>query len=324
MKILILQPLPDSSVAWLRNAGADVVLGYEDDSWRQEGAGIAGLLYYTVPVDKATLDLLPDLRVIGKRGVGIDSVDLDELERRGIALTNVAGVNSNSVAEHAITMLFAATRDIPVRDELTRAGRFEERVTLPLVQEVSGSRIAVVGAGNIGRRIAAILSEGFQCEIRFYDPYVPADVRATLPYEFDDDLLALFEWANNAVIAAPLTAETRDMVRREHLRSLGRKGVLTIISRGGVVNEGDLVEALLEKEIAAAGVDVYDHEPPAPDHPFFAIENVVLTPHTAGGSETSREKSSLLVSQQVWDHLHGRQVPLVAIPVRPSAKEAAR
>lgn len=123
------------------------------DGWPGDADEVEALICYSVPIDKPLMDRLPALRVIGKRGAGVDTLDLDEIVRRGIKVTNVgAGGNANSVCEQALTLLMAATRDVVARDAFTRAGNFLHRFELPLYQEVAGSRVGIMGAGQIGRR----------------------------------------------------------------------------------------------------------------------------------------------------------------------------
>ena len=302
-----MQPLPTVAVDWLAAQGA--VLSAYDDGWPADADEIEALIYYSVPIDKPLLDRLPALRVIGKRGVGVDTLDLAEIVRRGIKVTNVgAGGNANSVCEQALTLLMAATRDVVARDAFTRAGNFSHRFELPLYQEVAETRIGIMGAGEIGRRMTAILHGGLGCEIGVYDPYASTD---DLPVVRFDELAAMFEWADNVIIAAPLTDESRGSVGRRELALLGPQGVLVIVSRGGIVDEAALAGALRDNDIRAAGVDVYDGEPPADDHPFFGLPNIVLSPHVAGASKQSRDRTSLMVAQQVWALLHGQLAQLI-------------
>jgi D-3-phosphoglycerate dehydrogenase len=302
-----MQPLQDLAVEWLTAQGA--VLSAYDDGFPADADEVEALIYYSVHIDKPLLDRLPALRVIGKRGAGVDTVDLAETERRGILVTNVgAGGNASSVCEQALTLLMAATRDVPRRDAFTRAGNFTGRFGLPLFEEVGGSRMGIMGAGNIGRRLIAMLRNGLDCKIGVYDPYAKTD---DLQVRQFDELGDMFSWADNVIIAAPLTEESRDSVGRHELALLGPQGVVVVISRGGIVNEAELAAALLDGDIRAAGVDVYDHEPPAADHPFYNVPNIVLSPHVAGASRQSRDRTSLMCAQQVWALLHGEPAPLV-------------
>lgn len=311
MSILIMQPLAPMAMEWLEQQEFTLVPHDEDGAWLEHASDIDALIYYSVKIHKPLLDQLPNLRFIGKRGAGIDTVDLDEVNRRGIVITNVgAGGNATSVAEHGMTLLFAAIRGIPQRDAFTREGRFLGRFGLPLVEELTDSRIGVLGAGQIGRRIMGMLSGGFGCELGYFDPHLPDEVAGALEARRFTDLRALFEWAQHVVVAAPLTDTSRGMVGRAELRLLGDRGVVVIISRGGIVDEQALAEAIDAKEIYAAATDVYDGEPPAHDHPFLSRPDIVLTPHVAGASQRSRDNSSLMVCQQVCALLRGEDAPV--------------
>ena len=310
MTILVMQPLPVVATDWLAAQGAEILYAYEGDAWQAAAHRVRALIYYSIPIDKALLDQLPALEIIGKRGAGIDSVDLDETRRRGIPVSNVAGSNASSVSEHAVMLLLAATRDVARRDAATRAGQFTTRFAMPLVKEVNHTRVGIVGAGNIGRRIGQILRDGFGCEIGYVDPYAPD--AAFEGAERHGDVASLFAWAEHAVIAAPLTDESRGSIGLPELGALGAEATLVIISRGGIVDEDALATALRTGVIRAAGLDVYDREPPRDDHPLFALPEALLTPHTAGASDRSRDASSLLVCQQVWAYLNGEGVPMAA------------
>jgi D-3-phosphoglycerate dehydrogenase / 2-oxoglutarate reductase len=312
MSVLIMQELPAVAVDWLRAQGEELFLAYADDGWRAAADRIRALIYYSIPIDKPLMDALPALEIIGKRGAGIDSIDLHEASARGLRITNVgAGGNADSVAEHALMLLLAATRSLVTRDAATRQGRFSERFDMPVVNEITGSRVGIVGAGHIGTRVAAICANAFQCEIGFYDPYVDDESARQRGGARFDSVAALFGWADSGVVAAPRTPESEGMIGAAELAALGPEGVLVIVSRGGIVNESALVEALRRNTIRAAATDVYATEPPPRDHPFFELDNIILTPHVAGASAAARDRTSLMVCQQVHALLHGREAPLV-------------
>lgn len=310
--ILIMQPLPAIALEYLRAESADVLLAYDGDDWKARAADIRALVYYSVKVDRALVDQLPALEVIGKRGVGIDTIDLSVTSARGIRITNIQGEDGNaaSVAEHSLALLMATRRRIPERDAFTRRGEFAHRMRLPLCNEVSGSRVGIVGAGNIGRRIGDMLAAAFGCPIGYYDPYISAERAQAFQATRFDQVTPLFEWADNVIVAAPLTPESRNLIGRRELALLGPQGVLVVISRGGIVNERDLAAALTAEQIWGAGLDVYDGEPPAADNPLFACDTVVLTPHVAGATQESRERTSLGICRQVIALLRGGEAPL--------------
>jgi D-3-phosphoglycerate dehydrogenase len=311
MTILIMQPLPAVAIDWLLERRAELFFGYESAEWRSAGDRIRALIYYSVPIDAPLLDELPALEIIGKRGAGIDTIDLDETERRGIRISSVAGANASAVAEHAVTLLLAATRGVVVRDAVVRRGRFGERFDLPLVREINDSRVGLVGAGNIGKRVAAILQHGFGCDIGVYDPYVPDSRTAAMAALRHPSVAALFTWADHVIIAAPRTPESTGMVGLDELELLGSGGTIVIVSRGGIVDESDLAIALEAGLVRAAGIDVYASEPPDPAHPLLGLDHVVFTPHVAGFSDRALDRASLLICQQVWTFLNGGDVPLV-------------
>jgi D-3-phosphoglycerate dehydrogenase len=311
MKVLVVEPIDPDAIAWLSGQGAEVILGYEMEDWETYANEIVALIYRgQLWIDGDYLDQFPSLRVVGKHGVGINTVDLSATKARGVLVTNTPGANANSVAEHAVALLLTVTRRLVPANTLVRDGRFAERLGLPTVSEVRGSRIGIVGGGHVGRRVGEILRGGFDCEIGFLDPFAPKDALAHLDPRHYDDVDLLCEWADSVIVAAPLTEQTRDLVSAEQLARLGPSGVLVISSRGGIVNEGELVKALRAGAIAGAGVDVYREEPPSRDHPLLTLDNVVLTPHYGGLSSQASERMAQMVCEHVWTLLNGGTAPL--------------
>lgn len=307
--ILITEPINDSALNWLRDHGAVTVLMYAGADWEAQAPLIRGIIVRAFRVTTDVLDQLPALEVVAKHGVGVNTIDLEETTRRGIVVTNVPGANANSVAEHAVALLSALSRDLIDADALLRSGRFSERFDLRLMKELSESRLGIVGAGRIGRRIAAICRGGYGCEIGFYDPFV--DPSSMADSRLFDAVEALFDWADNVVVAAPLTQQTRGLVTREVLDHLGPEGSIVCASRGGIIDEIALADAVRESSIRGAALDVYDPEPPSRDHPLLTLPGTAFTPHVAFSSDKSMERMGMDSVRQLWALLHGKPAPIV-------------
>ncbi len=310
MRILVAQPIDPAAIDWLRLQDAEVVVDI-DGRWRTAGEGIDGLICRGMRVDGDVMDALPDLRVIGKHGVGVNTIDVSAATERGIAVTNVPGANTNSVAEHALLLLLAAMRTLVPTDRLVREGRWSERLRLAEVLELRGARLGLVGGGRIGRRIAEIATAGFGCAIGVHDPFLPADALDDLGAARLPSVGALFDWADHVVVAAPVTPANRGAIGTDELHRLGPTGVLVVSSRGGIVDEVALARALREGVVWGAGVDVFEPEPPPADHPLFASERVVVTPHLGAHSVASRRAMGIGVCRHVLGYLRGDEVPLV-------------
>ena len=214
---------------------------------------------------------LPKCRAIFRSGSGIDALPCAVAKELGVAVLNTPESISECVAEHAVSLLFAAIRRIPHYDRNVRAGVWE----LPngMDWHISGRTLGLVGYGRIGRAVERMVS-GFNMRVIHYDPFSPASVPL-------DDLLAQSDYVS---LHCPLTDETRGLIDARRLALMKPKAILVNTSRGPVVDEPALIGALKNGTIAAAALDVLVDEPPPADHPLFALDNVVLTPHIAAFS----------------------------------------
>ncbi|MCK6450149.1 MAG: 2-hydroxyacid dehydrogenase [Alphaproteobacteria bacterium] len=228
-------------------------------------------------VDDALLDRMPALRLVAVLGAGFDYVDIAALRRRGIQLANTPGLTDACVADLAMGLMIAVQRRVLAADRYVRDGKWLQG-RFPLAPRFSGRRLGIFGLGRIGAAIAR-RALGFDLEIAYHD----RARRPDLPYRHFDDLGALAAWSDNLVVACPATPETRHRVDAGVLRALGREGVLVNIARGAVIDEAALVQALEAGTIAGAGLDVFENEPQVPPR-LLALDNVVLTPHLAGGT----------------------------------------
>jgi lactate dehydrogenase-like 2-hydroxyacid dehydrogenase len=235
-----------------------------------------------VGVDAGTLAALPNLKVVSSFGVGLDQIDLPAMAARGIVVGHTPDVLNDCVADTAFALLLDAARGISASDRFVRAGSWL-KARFPLQTKVSGKKLGILGLGRIGRTIARRAS-GFDMEIR-YTNRRPVD---GVPYTHEPDLKALAAWADFLVIAAAGGADSRGMVSAEVLDALGPQGFLVNIARGTVVDEAALVQALKDKRIAGAGLDVFEDEPNVPPA-LFTLDNVVLLPHVASGTHETRQ-----------------------------------
>lgn len=252
-------------------------------SWEEILAQADGALVRTEPFGAQDMALAPRLKVISRHGVGLDNVDIAEATRRGIAVLYTPGANTLSVAEHAIGLMLALARKILMADRLVRQGRFSQRDGL-LGMELHGRTLGVVGFGRIGREVARKAKAAFDMNILVYDPWVDRfDVR-DLGEKVDrlEDLLAR---ADVVTVHVPLTPDTRHLLDLNRLQRMKPGSLLLNLSRGHVVDEAALAQVLKEGPLAAAALDVFAEEPPPMDHPLYALDNVILTPHIAAHTE---------------------------------------
>lgn len=255
----------------------------------------------TQPLSAATIAKAERLKVVSRHGVGYDSVDLVELNRRKIALTIVGDVNSVSVAEHAIMQLLAGAKRAILADRSVREpGQWGWRNKLHQ-QEVSGKNLLILGYGRIGRHLARMAS-GFGMQIRAYDPYLQQTgwpdgaVEAT---SLEDGL----PWADYISVHIPKGATPA--IGEAEIAAMKRGVVLANTARGGVVCERALNDALVSGHIGAVGLDVFDDEPPASDSPLLAHPNAILSPHIAGLTAECGERMAIASIQNAVNFLAG-------------------
>ncbi len=266
------------------------------------GAGVEGLATSArFGADAALIAALPQLKVISSFGVGLDTLDLEAARARGIAVGYTPDVLNDCVADTAFALLMDVARRISAADRFVRRGDWRKG-QFPTATKVSGKRLGILGMGRIGRVIARRAS-GFDMEVRYHNRRPLTDV----DYGYAASLKELAEWADFLVIASAGGAETQGLVSAEVLDALGPQGYLVNISRGTVVDEAALVDALTHQRIAGAGLDVFAHEPQVPAA-LMALDNVVLLPHLASNTRETRAAMAQRVEDNLAAFFAGRPV----------------
>jgi phosphoglycerate dehydrogenase-like enzyme len=268
--------------------------GWESDP-RLESTSI--IVIRTTEIGDALFARMPRLKAIVKHGAGVDNIDIPAASARKVMVANTpGGNNSTAVAEGAVALMLALRRQVREMDAMVRAGNFEQRWKITL-GDLTGSRVGLVGFGRIARCVATICAGGFSCEIAAYDPFLsPEDIRAGGAEPLD---LAELMGCDVVSIHVPLSDGTRDLIGARELAAMRPDGIIVNCSRGGIVNEAALVEALKGGRIAGAAMDVFAQEPPPADHPLFALPNVILSPHVAGVSEAGMKGMALHVAEVI-------------------------
>ena len=259
----------------------------------RHGGEFTGLVT-TAPVgaSAALIDALPNLKVIASRGVGYDTIALDRARSRGILVAYTPGVLTDCVADLAFGALIAAARGLCAADRFVRRGDWQ-RGRFGMTTRVSGKRLGILGLGAIGRTIAKRAS-GFDMEVRYHNRSAVPDV----PYVREPSLLELARWADFLVVACSGGPETRHLVSAKVIAALGPEAFLVNVSRGTVVDEPVLVDALVNKRIAGAALDVYEREPHVPEA-LLALDNVVLLPHVSSSSRETFAAMEALVLENL-------------------------
>jgi D-3-phosphoglycerate dehydrogenase / 2-oxoglutarate reductase len=261
----------------------------------EAGRGASALLTQYAPITARVMDELPELRFVGRYGVGYDVVDVEAARERGVWVANVPDYGTEEVAAHALSMAFALLRHLPLYDRGVRDGRWHPHSTGPLCR-LKNLTLGVVGLGRIGGTFARRASPWFGRTLGC-DPYLGEDAwpegveRASLEEVFSESLLVSLH--------APLTDETRGLVDRGLLERMPEGGYLVNTARGGMVVVDDLLWALEDGPLAGAALDVLPQEPPPAGHPLLGNPNVILTPHAAYYSLEAEEEARTKAARNV-------------------------
>lgn len=264
-----------------------------------------GILARMGRIDETVFQAAPRLRVISKHGAGVDNIDVDAATARGIPVLNAAGANAVSVAEHAITLLFAVAKKVIPLDRSIREGRWEKSGFQG--RELAGSVMGLVAFGAIARQTARF-AKGLGMEVRAYDPFTPADVFAAEGVERVEDLDALFATSDIVSLHSPLTPATRHVVNAKRLALMKPEAIIINTARGGLIDEAALSAALAEGRIFGAGLDTFAQEPPPADHPFWSETRLVLSPHIGGVTTAANKRVGIEAAQGIIDILAGKPV----------------
>ncbi|HEY0791157.1 MAG TPA: hydroxyacid dehydrogenase [Chthoniobacterales bacterium] len=252
------------------------------------------------------------LKVVSRRGVGYDNVDLEALRRRQIPLAVVGTANAASVAEHTLFFILALAKQVIAYDHAVRAGNWQFRDSMAAV-DVLDKTLFLVGFGRVGRAVAE-RAVAFGMKVLVYDPLVKPAAGARAPVDFVSTLHAGLTACDFLSVHAPLTPETRDLVGSEELAIMKPTAFVVSTARGGVVNESALADALANGRIRGAGLDVFTQEPLPAGHPFTKLDNVLLSPHTAALTRECADRMDVVAAQNCLDAIDGKLDPALLVP----------
>ena len=268
------------------------------------------IILMAVQITGDVMDAMPNLKFIGRCGIGVDNVDLEAATARGIVVCNVPDHCTYEVASHVFAMMMALERQLlPFIDRAKQGGYANGKVIK--CHRIKGQTLGILGYGKIGRELAK-MALGMGMHVLIYDPYISdfhsdEDIAAT-------DMDTLLKESDVISIHTPLTPDTHHMISAPQLQKMKNSVILLNASRGGVVNTEDLIAALKDGTIAAAGLDVIEGEPIPVDHEIFQLKNVLFTPHVGMYSEEAMEDMYHKLFQQTMDTLHGKKPNNVVNP----------
>jgi phosphoglycerate dehydrogenase-like enzyme len=301
MKVLIaaasLAKLDGKFLDTLRGAGYEAVYPQRaaqltEDEILRELKGVQASVAGSEPYTRRVIEAHPQLRVIARVGVGYDAIDVQAATEHGIAVTTTPGANHDAVAEQTFALMLALTRNLIPQHLGTCAGKWPRKTLLPLRRQTLG----IAGLGRIGKAVA-VRGSAFQMKLLSYEPYPDRNFVARHHVELVgfEQLLGRSDFVS---LHVPLTPESRHLINRRTLALMRPTAFLINTARGGLVNEADLLAALQAGKLAGAGLDVFEEEPPPPS-PLFRMDNVVVTPHAAGGDWLSRDEMAFMAAESI-------------------------
>ena len=299
MKVAVLGKVDQKGLSFLKENEFKVIEieNFEIQNLKEQLKDVDGILLRTTRLDKEILEHCDNLKIISRHGVGYDNVDLDFLNENKIALCITSTSNAVSVAEHVLSFFIYLTKNLSLSDSLVKEGNFEKRSKLPNFFELYKKKVLIIGFGRIGKEVAKRCL-GFDMEVYVYDPFLDNEIiirNQCIPIEKNQGLAI----ADFITIHLPLNGDTKNFISQTELNVMKKNSILVNTSRGGIVNENDLCIALESKKIQGAGMDVFVSEPPESNHPFFKLDNILLTPHNAALTLECRERMSLEASQNI-------------------------
>ncbi|MFA5513710.1 MAG: hydroxyacid dehydrogenase [Sphaerochaetaceae bacterium] len=315
--VLLPQPIEQEADQYLQDAGCNIIrcnsCTFEEVGEKLKEAE-AVVLRTGIKFTKELLAKGTNLKVISRTGAGVDNVDLEAATEQGIIVSSSLGANTESVAEHALTMMLTLIKNIKRLDNEVRSGNFKIRYTNPS-NDMTGKTLGLLGFGRIGSRLAEMCHTIFQAKIIAFDEYLPVEVQK----KFESwvkfvDYETLLKEADFISIHVPLTPETRNMVDYNSMKKMKKSAFLINTSRGGIINEADLAKAMKEGLLSGAGLDVFDKEPIEENNPLLEIDNVLMTPHTAALTEECVVRMAMEGVKRVVAYFEGKESTNVANP----------
>jgi D-3-phosphoglycerate dehydrogenase / 2-oxoglutarate reductase len=304
MKIYVLDAFYPDGVEYAAQRAE--VIRWDDPraaNWHEDADG---LMVRVKPIRAEDIARAKKLRAISKQGVGLDNIDLEAAKARGITVCRTPGINREAVAEMALTLGLSVVRRVSEFDRRIRAGGKVQRADF-LGYESWQKTVGIVGMGNIGTLVARKWRGAFDAKLIGYDPYVPANRWSELPHKRAASLEEMLPQVDILSLHLPLTPESRNLIDASRLALMKPSAIVVNTSRGGIVNEAALYQAISSGKLFGAGFDVFEVEPPTSDHPLMSLPTFVGTPHAAAGTIETQARSSMLAASQLLEALAGGQ-----------------
>lgn len=316
MKVYVTRKIPQRGIEMLREKGYEVDVSEKDGVLTKDELvaalrakpydAVLSLLTDTINKDVFNA-AAPSVKIFSNYAVGFNNIDVTEAKERGVMITNTPGVLTETVAEHAFALILAMASRIVEADAFTRAGKYTGWAPMMFLgSDISHKTLGILGAGRIGSRVAHHGKHGFDMNIIYYDVKRNEEIEQTTGASYRDTPEAVLKEADVVSIHVPLLDSTKHLINKERLAMMKPSAYIVNTSRGPVIDEVALVEALRNNVIKGAALDVFENEPAlAPG--LAELSNVVITPHIASATEETRSKMSEMAAQAIIDALEGRK-----------------
>ncbi|MBR0597872.1 phosphoglycerate dehydrogenase [Sinanaerobacter chloroacetimidivorans] len=291
----------DQPLKLLNEAGMNIEYynkEFDEMEFRKRLKECSGLIIGSHPLTEGAVKEAPELRIVCKHGTGLDNIDLEIMERYKVKVDNVPAVNSNAVADLAFSLILDVARKTSCAAKSVKEGSWEKVFGV----NVYSKNLSLIGFGEIGKNVAR-RAHGFSMKVFVYDPFL-----SVLPEEFKDyvkpvSLEEALSVADFLSVHVPLNHQTQNLICLKELNMMKRGSFIINTSRGGIINETDLLAALLSKHIAGAGLDVLEKEPPNKDYPLLKLQQVTITPHMGMYSFESINDVSMIAARNIIKYL---------------------
>ena len=305
MKTYVLDPMHPAGLQWLSERAE--VIRWDDPRCARWHEDAQGIMVRAAPVTGDDFRRARHLKVLSKQGVGINRLDLEAARACGVTVCNTPGINRVAVAEMAMALVLDLARRVTQQDRLIRQGVSFDRNHY-LGMELTGRTLGVIGMGHIGTEFARKMQAAFNVDILAYDPWATSPQWAGIVHQRVQHPHEIWQRADVVSLHVPYNSDNHHMVNADVLSRMKPQSLLINVSRGGLIDEEALFDALSSGRLAGAALDVWeDAEPPRANHPLLQLAQVIATPHAAGSTEQTQAASSLAVAQQLWHVLTGHE-----------------
>lgn len=303
MKVFLTEKIHDDGVKYIQKFAQVVqATSINEDSIIKEAQECDAILVRSAKITNNIINNLPNLKVVGKHGIGVDNIDVDSCTKNKVAVVNAPKSNINAVAEHTVALMLAACKNINFLDNSTREGKFADRNSYPTI-EVQGKTIGFIGMGNIASLVAKKLS-GFDVNIIAYDPFRTSLENGVLV----NDINEIYRNSDIITLHIPLTKENKNLISSKQFDMMKKTAVLVNAARGGIVDEVALYDALYSKKISFAAFDVFEAEPPLKTDKLLTLDNIIVSPHNAALTQQALINMALHSAQGIYECLSGKEI----------------